>query len=203
MTRPTELTQAAVHEAGHVVVAYAVGRRVTLIRLGRQTVPSGHPHAELLKGSVTGGESRFGPALATEINHRVNTGIPLAPEHLEWLRAELVTCFAGALTETRLLGETNSGSELADLKQASIIVGLLGITADPDGGAARVDRAGRIAERIIADLLPSVEQVADTLSQGPCEFDESTAHALLEQSGVSRGTHRELLDELATDRDGP
>ena len=40
MTPSIELTSAAVHEAGHVVVAYALGRRVTLIRLGEQTVPT-------------------------------------------------------------------------------------------------------------------------------------------------------------------
>jgi hypothetical protein len=159
MTSIAGLTPAAVHEAGHIVVACALGRRVTLIRLGRRMVPADHPHAELLQGSITGGESRFAPALATDINHRVETGIPLNAVHLEWLRAELVTCFAGALAETRLLGEKRPESELAE-------------------------------------LTASVEQVAATLSQGPCEFDEASAHPLLKQSGVSRGTHREWLEEL-------
>jgi hypothetical protein len=194
------LTSTAVHEAGHIVVAYALGRRVTFIRIGRQMVPADHPHAELLQGSVTGGESRFGPALATEINYRVNTGTPLAADHLEWLRAELVTCFAGALAETRLLGEMDPEGAVADLKQASIIVGLLGITADADGGAARLERAEGVAQRVIAELSACVEQVAAALSQGPCEFDESSAHSLLEQSGVKPGTHRRLLDELAAER---
>jgi hypothetical protein len=197
MTSPNELTAAAVHEAGHVVVAYALGRRVTLIRIGRRTVPLEHPHTELLQGSVTGGESRFAPALATEINHRLETGIPLDAGHLEWLRAELVTCLAGALAETRFFGARDSGSELADLKQASIVVTRLGITADADGGAARVDRAGEIADMVILELAECVEHVATRLSQGPCELDESSAHSLLEQSGVRRGTHRKLLDELA------
>jgi hypothetical protein len=196
MTSIAGLTPAAVHEAGHIVVACALGRRVTLIRLGRRMVPADHPHAELLQGSITGGESRFAPALATDINHRVETGIPLNAVHLEWLRAELVTCFAGALAETRLLGEKRPESELADLKQASIVVRLLGITADADGGEARVAHAGGIANRLIAELTASVEQVAATLSQGPCEFDEASAHPLLKHSGVSRGTHREWLEEL-------
>jgi hypothetical protein len=200
MTSPAELTPSGVHEAGHIVVGYALGRRVTLIRLGRQMVPADHPHAELLQGSVTGGESRFGPALATEINYRVNTEIPLAADHLEWLRAELVTCFAGVLAETRLLGEMNPEGAVADLKQASIIIGLLGITADADGGAARLERAQGIAERVIAELSACVEQVAATLSQGAREFDEASAHSLLGQSGVSRGTHRKLLDKLASER---
>jgi hypothetical protein len=197
MTRSTQVTPAAVHEAGHVVVGYALGRRVLLIRLGKQTVPTGHPNAELLEGSVTGGESRFGPALATEINDGAQAGIPLTASQIEWLRAELITCFAGALAETRLLGKENSESALADLKQGSIVVGLLGITADADGGAARVERAGGIAERIITELQACVEQVAAALSQGPCELDEPAAHSLLDQSGVSRGSHRGLLDELA------
>jgi len=198
MTPSIELTSAAVHEAGHVVVAYALGRRVTLIRLGEQTVPTNHPHTELLKGSVTGGESRFGPALATEIYENVNAGIPLTAGQIEWLRAELVTCFAGALAETRLRGEQNTGSALADLKQGSIVVGLLGINADADGGEARVERAGGIAERIIIELEACVEQVATALSQGPCELDEPAAHSLLDRSGVGQGTHRALLEDLAT-----
>jgi hypothetical protein len=63
------------------------------MRIGSQMVPADHTHADLLQGSVTGGESRFGPALATEINHGVNTGTPLESDHLEWRRAELVGSF--------------------------------------------------------------------------------------------------------------
>lgn len=195
----TRLTRGAVHEAGHVAVAYALGRRVTFIRMGRQVVPANHPHVELLQGSVTDGESRFGPALATEINNRVNTGTPLEADHVEWLRAELVTCFGGVLAETTLLGEMDQEGAAADLKQASITIQLLGIRADADGGEARLERAQEVAQRVISELTASLEQVATVLSKGPCEFDESSAHRLLEQSGVRPGTHRRLLDELASE----
>jgi hypothetical protein len=186
----------AVHEAGHIVVAYALGRRVTLVRIGRQTVPADHPHAELLQGSVTGGESRFGPALGPEISHRIETGAPLATNHIEWLCSELVTCFAGFHAELRLLGEMDQDGALADVAQASIVVRFLGITGDVDGGATRVERAEQIAQTVLAELSACVERVAAALSEGPCEFNESSAHALLEQSGVQPGSHRKLLDEL-------
>lgn len=146
MTSPPQLTPSAVHEAGHIVVAYALGRRVPLIRMGRQMAPVEHPHTSLLRGSVTAGESRFGPPLATEINRRVE-GSPLAASHVEYLRAELVTCLGGTLAETRSFGPRHSGGELADVAQASIVVKLLGISADAGGGAARVARAGRIAKQ--------------------------------------------------------
>ncbi len=159
-------------------------------------VPADHPHAELLQGSVTGGESRFGPALGTEISHRIETGAPLATNHIEWLRAELVTCFAGFHAELRLLGEMDQDGAVADVTQASIVVRFLGITGDADGGAARVERAEQIAQTVLAELSACVERVAAALFQGSCEFDESSAHGLLEKSGAKPGAHRRLLDEL-------
>lgn len=132
--------------------------------------PQNHPHAKLLQGSVTGGESRFAPALASEISHRVETGAPLATNHIDWLRAELVVCFAGFHAETRVLGAIDQEGALADVKQASIVIGFLGITRDADGGAARLARAEGIAEQVIAELSACVERVAGVLSHGPCEF---------------------------------
>ena len=190
--RPT-----AVHEAGHIVVAYALGRRVTHVRIGRHAVPGDHPHVELLEGAVTGGESRFGPALASEINHRAKTGLPLDANHIEWLRAELVTCFSGFHAEAALLDKVDQDGAVADMKQGSIAVSLLGITADADGGEARVERAEAIAREVIAELSPCIRRVAAALSNGPCVLDEPSAQALLEQSGARQGTHRELLERLA------
>lgn len=190
--RPT-----AVHEAGHIVVAYALGRQVTLVRIGRQTVPSDHPHAELLRGAVTGGESQFGPALASEINHRAKTGFPLDANHIEWLRAELVICFSGFHAEVALLDKMDQDGAVADMKQGSIAVSLLGITADADGGAARVERAEQLAREVIAELASCVRRVAEVLSIGSCFLDEASAHALLERSGARQGSHRELLERLA------
>lgn len=192
-----ELTRSAVHEAGHVVVAYALGRSVFLLRMGSQAVPKDHPHWDVLEGSVSGAESRFGPSLAAEISQTANSGASLTPEHIEWLRAELVTCLAGRLAELQLLGDSTEEGWLADAQQASVVVGMLGFTSDADGGEARLNRAGHIAEGIIAELAEPHKRVANTLSEGPCELDEEAAHDLLERSGVTAGLHRHLLDALA------
>jgi hypothetical protein len=190
------LIPAGVHEAGHVVVACALGRGVTFVRLGSQPVPEDHPHRELLKGSITGGESRFSPAFGLEISKRVKCGLPLTPEHVEWLRIELVTCFAGRLAEVQLLSSASDESWLADAQQAAIIIGFLGIKGDADGGEARIASAGNIADRILVDLSRSLERVAAKFSQGPSEFDEPAIASLLQQSGIRRGSHRELLHDL-------
>jgi hypothetical protein len=200
MTRPTELTRAGAHEAGHVVVVYALGRRVTLVRLGREAVPDDHPHIGLLEGAITGAETQFSPALGTEINRRVREGEQLAEEHIEWLQAELVTCYAGALAETQLFGSSTDESALADLQQAAIVVRMLGITADADGGSARLSRAGAIAETIIDDLSGSLERVAVAFSRGHARLEEAAVNAILDEAGVHNGSHRDLLVDLGNGR---
>jgi len=192
------LTPSGVHEAGHVVVAYALGRRVTLVRLGSHPVPDDHPHAEVLAGSIAGGDTRFGPDLASEISKRFNDGQPLALEHLEWLRAELVICHAGIAAEERLLGSATPEGWTADAQQGAVVVRMLGITDDPDGGAARVERAANIATSLVDALVGSgLDRIAATFSQGAVELDEAAITSLLEESGLRRGNHRELLEELA------
>jgi hypothetical protein len=191
------LTPAGVHEAGHVVVAYALGRRVSLVRLGSHPVPDDHPHAEVLAGSIAGGETRFGPDLASEISKRFNDGQPLALEHVEWLRAELVICHAGTAAEERLLGSATPEGWTADAQQGAVVVRMLGITDDSDGGAARVERAANIATSLVDALESELERVAARFSQGTVELDEAAITLLLEESGLRRGSHRELLEELA------
>jgi hypothetical protein len=196
MAAASKLSPSAVHEAGHVVVGYAIGRRVILVRMGSRAVPKDHPH-DVLAGSTVSGETRFGPELVSEINRRSKSGQPFDAEHVEWLRAELVTCYAGALAEVQLLGHASEVGKLADLTQGVHVARMLGITDDPDGGEARLSRAGDAADRVITEHLESVRLVAERFSQGSVDFDEPALDALLDKSGVRRGSHRNLLDELA------
>jgi hypothetical protein len=169
-----------------------------LLQLGSKPVPKDHPHASLLAGSTTGGETRFGPDLVSEINRRVKATELLDSEHIEFLRAELVTCFAGSLSETKLLGQASDVGRLADLKQAAVVFNMLGWSHDADGGSARLQRAGDLAEKILRDLAEGLKRVATKLSEGgPIELDELAAHSSLEEAGIESGSYRDLLDALA------
>jgi hypothetical protein len=191
-----KLTPTPVHEAGHAVVGYALGRRVTLIRIGREAVPSDHPHAEVLRGAVTGGETRFEPALGAEISRRANSGEALDDHEIKWLRAELVTCFAGIFAELKVFGAFEEGGAAADAQQAAIALRFLGLTTDADGGAARLEHAQVLGQTIIDDLHSGLQHVAAQLSAGPCELDEPQAQALFSDAGIECGTHEHLLDQL-------
>lgn len=191
------LTHTPVHEAGHVVVGYALGRRVSLIRIGRQAVPANHPHADVLQGAVTGGETRFEPALGAEISRRANAGETLDDHEIHWLRAELVTCFAGIFAELKVLGAFEDGGAAADVQQAALVLRFLGLTTEADGGAARLEQAQTLAQAIIDDLHRGLRPIAAQLSIAPCELDELHAHALLSDAGIEPATHVRLLDQLA------
>lgn len=193
----SRLSSSAVHEAGHVVVAYVLGRRVSLVRTGSREVPDDHPHAQLLAGSITGGETRFAPDLASEISEHFNSGRQLELEHVEWLLAELVICHAGTAAEERILGRATSEGWTADAQQGAVVVRMLRITDDPDGGAARVERAASIATSLVDEFGNEIERVAARFSEGQLELDEAAIASLLAESGLSQGSHRRLLDELA------
>lgn len=191
------MTHTAVHEAGHVVVGYALGRRVSLVRIGREAVPANHPHAEVLRGAVTGGETRFEPALGAEISRRANAGETLDDHEIHWLRAELVTCFAGIFAELNVFGAFEEGGATADAQQAALVLRFLGLTTEADGGAAFLERAQTLGQAIIADLHKGLRHIAAQLSTAPCELDELRAHALLSDAGIEPATHVQLLDQLA------
>jgi hypothetical protein len=190
-------SRAAVNEAGHAVVGSALGRKVELVKLGTQAVPDDHPQARTLKGSIAGGETRFAPNLVSELRQRYAAGLPYTREQVEWLRTELVTCFAGVMAEVRVLGGATRESGLADMHQAAVVVNNLGISQDADSGERRVGRAEEIAQTIVNELATAIERVATTFSSGGGTFDASTVGALLERAGVRRGSHRHLLEDLA------
>jgi hypothetical protein len=191
------LRPAAVHEAGHAVVGFALGRRVALVRIGSEPVPDDHPQAAVLGGSITGGETRFDPDLIPAMQRQNSAGLPYTPEQIEWLRGELVTCMAGVAAEAELLGASSDDAGTADLRQAAIVANILGITQDADGGARRLQQAETTANAVVNELRVAIKRLSATLSEGSRTFDARTMDALLEEAGVTRGSHRSELDKLA------
>lgn len=192
------LSRAAVHEAGHVVVARALGRQVVLVRIGTQAVPDDHPHAGVLAGATAGGETRLGPILGPEIARRADAGEAFDQEHVDWLRAELVICLAGVAAEQQLLGGATAASGVGDTAQGATVARLLGVLGDADGGAARVARAEAIAVAVLDELAMGLEGFARLLSAGPIELDGAQSSVALEGLGVSSGSHQAMLEQLAS-----
>ncbi len=160
--KPRRLRPAAVHEAGHAVVGFALGRRVALVRIGTEAVPQDHPQSAALRGSITGGETRFDPDLIPAMQRQHSAGSVAA--------------------ETVLLGASSDDAGTADLRQGAIVANILGITQDHDGGARRVQQAEDTANSVVNELRLAIKQVAAALSEGQQTFDARTMDALLEEA---------------------
>jgi hypothetical protein len=192
------VSRAAAHEAGHVLVGSAVGRRPVLVRIGGRAIENSDPLIRHLgAGAIIGGSTLFEIGLLDEVNERTKViphAPPLEPRHIEWLRADLVASLAGFVAEEELIGEIADASAKAD--EVDAVRTAAKLQAAGEDGSAQVVGAMAIVREVIADLRSEMEAVADAFSSGPPEFDETAIGEILTPLGLQFGSHRALLSRL-------
>lgn len=194
----------AAHEAGHVIVAHALGRHVLVARIGGVELPPGHPSNPLEVASVSAGFHLAGPSLTAEINECFEAGVPFTAHQVDWLRSEIIVAFAGRIAECFLTGQADVPAWAAegDLIQAGHVARMLGKAETRPDGEIVYDvefliQAHRVSGAILADLTPNLTCMADLLSVRPvAEYPEETIQMMLAELGSPEGSHRHLLATL-------
>jgi hypothetical protein len=197
-----ELT--ALHEAGHVLVGHALGRRPVYVRITPVTLPVGHPENPLDTPIVSGGFHRDEPTMSPEVKAQYEGGLPLTAEQREWLLQECIIAFGGPLAELVVnqsaidIGMTSPAS--GDFLQLGNCAGMLGYLAELNGetivAPAFQDAAEDAARSILADLMEHVVELANALLATPVMEEEQVQAAL---AGVPSGSHVHLVASLAGD----
>jgi hypothetical protein len=199
--RPRDLQErelTARHEAGHAVVAHALGRRVISIRATALRLPTGHPHNPFNKPVVSAGFTLNEPRRAEEINAQLDAGRAFTEDQTDWLLEEVVICLAGGLAESSATDRaTARASAAADLHQCGQIAGMLGRFVER-GSAATADpvflHLAETATRVILDALDAdVLLLAKTLITNPVAGEDTIRKAFSE---LPCGSHRWVLDPL-------
>jgi hypothetical protein len=197
---PDNTFASAAHEAGHVIVAHALGRHVLRVRIGNVYLAADHPEDPSGVEMISSGFTLFGPLLADEVEERRRTGTPLTAEHVDWLRSEMVLCFPGLIAEA-VLTKSRPGAD-ADLAQAGAIAEALGKVEVREDGQVHVDAAFHreahgVAQAILADLVRNLIALTEMLAAQPnSEWPEEAIQAALSELGSPEGSHRHLLERL-------
>lgn len=139
---PGDVTRAAYHQAGHVVVAYVLGLPVPDLSL--------EPDPE---AAETCGYSLWADALAEE-------GAGAAGD-VEGLEAEAIACLAGPIAEAMVAGEFDEGVAEDDLYLALDLAEAA--VGGEEGRDAFLDRAEDRAESLLDEAWTAVEAVAGAL----------------------------------------
>ena len=116
----TQLT--ALHEAAHVVVAHALGRRPVYASIEPKFLPPGHPLNQGSQARRQLGLTYSEPQLGEQINSQQAAGLPLTAEQTDWLLCEAVILAAGVVGEN---GSLESSEYDADLGLVAYIAYLL------------------------------------------------------------------------------
>ena len=184
----------SVHEAGHVIVADAVGRHVLEVTLGRINVPADHPALQAGEWMVGDGRTVIGPLLREQIIEQWESNQPYTQEQVRWLWAELAISMAGVAAEVAVFGSaTELGAEL-DLRQAAAVANTLGLPGDP-AREALVDEAEELAKGIVDQHRQGLLAVAESFAP-PCSFDVRAVRALLDDLGFAHASHSHRIEEL-------
>jgi hypothetical protein len=182
----------ALHEAGHAVVAHALGRTPTYATREREPttsrrLPVGHPLNPFPHPFVSGGFHISEPLLAKEVTAQFASGQPLKPEHVEWVRQQAVIIIAGPIAE-----EKNSGPEwqadLNDLSHWAVVLGV--VQSGEQVPPAFMHAVAKAAHTILADNTETLSTVMNALIARGDLGEAELAEAL---AGTPRGSHRHLL----------
>jgi hypothetical protein len=203
---PDHPKRVAFHEAGHAVVAHAVGLTTTYIRVGWVVLPPGHPDNPTKEPLDSGGFHRIAPNLAAEVQAKLDGGEALTAAEREWALQHFVVCFAGPIAESAVAAvsrdETFRGAR-GDFQQATWMAEALGRAVDMGEGKLAAEpglwQAGQeVAQAILLDRAADMALLADLLeSRAPCEAGEETLAVIFERFEQPAGSHRHLLDRLA------
>ncbi|HUY72698.1 MAG TPA: hypothetical protein VMV08_10675 [Gaiellaceae bacterium] len=196
-----DFTVAAAHEAGHVVVAHALGRDVLQVSFGRAELPHDHPGLPPELQALSNGRTLVGPLWEERLSEQFRDCEPFGDIQIAWLRAEMVMCYAGWIAEQALVGSYRPVGAYADWLKAVTAANLLGLAEMADGHwrisdtiSAELERIGRL---IIEDLRPGLVRLAETFATiAPAEIDEPAIRAMLADLGLARASHVHLLEPL-------
>ena len=191
-------TACAIHEAGHCLVAHAVGMHVIYATVKREIVlpgricRKGHPGEHVNTTDtpfVSDGFNVAEPLLAAEVEERLIAGLPLTPEHRLWLAQSALSSAAGPLAEIGAgLGD---GGARSDLEQVSYFLNLLARSLMDSGEIAdgkawyesalhsildgariilnqNLAHVGAFADQLIANLELDTDSCQGALSALPC-----------------------------------
>jgi len=202
---PGDPLATAIHEAGHAVVAHAVGRRVVAATIKPELVLPGEFHrkgpwqyrneSDVLQGTY--GEMLCEPRLTGEIEAQAEASLPLTFEQRQWLVEEAVLAAAGPVAEHLSVGKV--ANNRGDSNRLAWIAPLLGKTEQRDGRTFPDRNWGEAVQNcaatILRDCSKAVERFADELL-AVREMDEVACQALL-LGTFPCGSHGSLLSEPA------
>jgi hypothetical protein len=188
----------AFHEAGHAIVAHAVGRRPVYIRSSTLALEVGDSDNRYNVPIKTMGFLRCEPSLAAEVNGRYTSGLAFTPGQQEWPLQEAVVTLGGPIGQSTQSGrESAMGSAGDDLEKHVMAARLLGRVQQVDGRTtvdpAFSDAAFDAADAILLDLNEPMVSLAELLCQTPVVEGQLLEDAL---AGSPRGSHVALLDGL-------
>jgi hypothetical protein len=204
---PENPKASAIHEAGHCIVAHALGLRVIFATIKREIVlpggvyrkgcPAEHPNTsgELI---VDDGFNVAEPLLADEVNACAAAGLPLSPEQRIWLAQSAVSSAAGPFAEAG--AGFRPGGVSGDRQQVGQCAGLLGrkqehrgnTVADP-GWVKAVEHDAAI---ILSENWVYVEAFAERLL-ADIELDAEACQAALD--GLPCGNYEWMIEDLLAD----
>jgi hypothetical protein len=198
----TELRDTAIHEAVHLIVAHALGRHPVYARVVPKLLAAGDPINRTGAPLLSMGYARADPAMAEEIDARIDAEQPLTDEQRRWLGTEIVIGFAGWVIQR---SEAVHGDAVDDLSQVGRAATALGLaTEQPDGqviiNPALQEIAIEAANTILQERWDKAEDLARALQEHG-ELDEAELGEIL--AGLSQGSHEHLLDEVMILAAGP
>jgi hypothetical protein len=204
---PANPTACAIHEAGHCVVAHALGMHVIYATIKPETVlpggvcRKGHPGEHLNTTDApfrSDGFNAAEPLLAAEVEEQVTAGLPLTAEHQLWLAQSAVSSAAGPLAE--LSADLGDGGARSDLQQVSLYVAILVNSQQPQSeipDRTKVDEstyaALNAARIILNESRPQVVAFANRLL-ADLELDAQACQAALD--GLPCGNYAWMLKDL-------
>jgi hypothetical protein len=192
------------HEAGHAIVAHALGRHLEWVYIGDFVLPVGHPNNEGDDPLVRRGYCLAGPLLADAISARHAARLPFTDEQADWLLTEAVITPAGYIGQAsqswRRRRDAANGAA-SDREAFESVAFLLGQAEDVDEETTLVSEAFETAafetaKRILIELMGNLMQLTDMFADRPGEWTEEALQTVLRDLGSPLGSHRPMLQEL-------
>ncbi len=190
-----DVQETALHEASHLVVGHALGRRAVYVRITPERLPDGRTSLGLVLVE---------PDLTEEITTEHAAGVPITAEQRRWVLEEAVITLAGAVAEMVARPETAA----ADMERAGWCALMLGVvrphpgTPHMEADPRFIDTAAAIAHTVTRERETGVLAMAKALAAAG-EMREPQIAAVL--TDAARGSHMHLtvgLNAIAVERAG-
>ncbi len=192
---------AALHEAGHVVAAHALGFRVVRVVLGDFVVPvgPGNPHN---RPAIAAGGVFVEPHLAAEVKSRHLAGQTFTSEQRDWMLSRCVIQLSGLYPELPLhtdLERARLGA-VGDLAEFADIAEMLGQGVGQHGESMVAPSFQVAAEDAVAEILDTlatnVLHLGDLFNANRGDWREDMIQGALDSFGSRRGSHLYVLDAM-------